>query len=221
MKYNTALSYSDREGKAKYVFDKYKSIFKGDILDVGADECHLKSYIDKDVSYIGVGMGGNPDMEVNLDKSPLPFDDNKFDCVMCMDVLEHLEQAHYMFDELCRTSKKYVLISLPNPYYDFVVTLTDGKKKNAGEFKFYGLPEDKPVDRHRWFFSSSDARNFIVTRAAKNNFNVLQIDTEGADVAPNLKSRIKRIAVKLLSCVLTIDASDIYERRTWALLEKK
>ena len=40
--YSTQLSYTARESKARYVFDKYKQLYKHNVLDVGADAQHMK-----------------------------------------------------------------------------------------------------------------------------------------------------------------------------------
>ncbi len=44
--------------------------------------------------------------------------------------------------------------------------------------KFYGLTPEPEEDRHRWFFSPADARQFIEHRAGRNSFSVLQYDSE-------------------------------------------
>jgi hypothetical protein len=44
--FHTDYVYSDRETKAHYVWLKYRPILKGRLLDVGADECHLKKHLD-------------------------------------------------------------------------------------------------------------------------------------------------------------------------------
>ena len=62
MKFTTDFKYIDRESKAEYVWLKYKSILSDKkILDVGADECHLKEHLDDNSKYVGIGLGGNPD----------------------------------------------------------------------------------------------------------------------------------------------------------------
>lgn len=109
-KFYTNYLYTDRETKAKYVRLKYQAILKGCILDVGADACYLKQYL-KDVSYLGIGLGDKVDQQVDLEKGPLPFKDNTFDCVLSLDVLEHIDNIYQVFDELCRVSKKYLIIS--------------------------------------------------------------------------------------------------------------
>jgi len=95
----------------------------------------------KTLADIGCGNGiflkhlkdNNPDIEtIGVDRSEsalsfyegqktigdialLPFKDNAFDCVTCLEVIEHLPVPVYItaLKELCRISKKYVIISVP------------------------------------------------------------------------------------------------------------
>ena len=49
------------------------------------------------------------------DIESLPFEDNSFDCVTCLEVIEHLPVMVYKkaLEELCRISKRYVIVSVP------------------------------------------------------------------------------------------------------------
>jgi len=46
----------------------------------------------------------------------LPFADREFDLVSCLEVIEHLQVRTYQpgLSEICRVSKRYVLLSVPN-----------------------------------------------------------------------------------------------------------
>lgn len=44
----------------------------------------------------------------------LPFPDRSFDLVVCMEVLEHLDDPRHGLAELCRVSARYLLLSVPN-----------------------------------------------------------------------------------------------------------
>ncbi len=43
----------------------------------------------------------------------LPYADHSFDCVFCLEVLEHLEEPEKALAELARVSKKYIIASTP------------------------------------------------------------------------------------------------------------
>lgn len=48
----------------------------------------------------------------------LPFPDRSFDLVICMEVLEHLDQPSAGLAELCRVSRRWLLLSVPNePFF--------------------------------------------------------------------------------------------------------
>ena len=44
----------------------------------------------------------------------LKREDNEFDCVLLLEVLEHLDSVHLALRELFRVSRKYVVISIPH-----------------------------------------------------------------------------------------------------------
>jgi SAM-dependent methyltransferase len=218
MEFVTTRSYESREDKARYVADKYRAILAGRVLDVGADRCFLKDLL-PGVDYTGIGMGGAPDIEVDLEAAQIPFADNAYDCVLCLDVLEHLDSIHAVFDELARVTRRYVIISLPNPYRDFVGMLF-GRAAPEVSLKYYGLPHDRQLDRHKWFFSNSQAEAFIRARAARCGLNVVQIDSEGAGKPRTLASAVKRAGLRLAALAFPVRAEDLYYKTLWAVLEK-
>ena len=83
-------------------------------MDVGCYEAPLRDFLPKGV-YTGVDMAGNPDIVINLDSGDdLPFPDEAYETVISIETLEHLENVHQIFHEICRVSGKYIIISLPN-----------------------------------------------------------------------------------------------------------
>jgi len=198
--FRTDYVYVDRETKAQYVWLKYQPILRGNgILDVGADECYLKQYLDDEASYWGIGLRGHPDQQVDLEKEKIPFPDNSFDCVLCLDVLEHLNNIHEIFDELCRVSRRWVIVSLPNPWRSFWSCLRSGDYYPGRPMKFYGLPLEPPEDRHKWFFSSEAAEKFIIYRAAKNRMRVVQMDNYGmGNEGRGWKRLVRTLAMAIL-----------------------
>ena len=178
MQFGTDLTYTSREDKPLYVEDKYSPVLSGSVLDVGADKGLLGAELDSDVDYWGIGLGDGVDEVVDLEEDGIPYGDNSFNCVVCLDVLEHVDNIHEVFDELCRVSKNYVIISLPNPWASFMRLLRDGYYDSNRPMKFYNLPSGKPADRHKWFYGPSEAEEFVKTRAKKNGVDVIQIDRE-------------------------------------------
>lgn len=199
--------YNNRNEKAKYIAFRYKDFLKEKILDVGCGDGYLKKYLDKNTKYTGIDIVGNPDIFVNLEKEKIPYPDNFFDCVVCADVLEHLDNIHQVFDELIRVSKKYVIVSLPNCYPKPFKKIMTGK----GELKFYGLPIEKPADRHKWFFSYKDAEKFILGRAKRNHI-------DNVEISPVFRKRFFRNIV--LKILLGKKYENIVYLYLWALIKK-
>jgi len=185
MQFKSDFVYTDRRSKAKYIFCKYQSILQGKILDVGADHCFLKEYIEAGTQYVGIGLHSPKlDIVVDLEKQDIPFESNSFDTVLCSDVLEHLDTIHHVFDEICRVSNSHVIVALPNAHKAFWEYIKRGDYCEEQHMKFYGLPLEKPEDRHKWFFSSWEAEKFVRYRAEKNNMAVVQIDYSHSERSP-------------------------------------
>ncbi len=174
-RYRTAVRYTDREGKARYIADKYRALLSASVLDVGCDAAPLRELVAHPELYKGVDIRPDADLVVDLDAAELPLPARSFDTVVCTDVLEHLERCHAVFDELCRVARGHVVVSLPNPLRNLMMALAAGTE---GRLKYYGLPVDRPPDRHRWFFGHEEAVEFLTARGGRAGFRVEQIDDE-------------------------------------------
>jgi len=204
------VSFRGREDKLTLMAKVFQPYLQGDVLDVGCDRKFLNSFIKG--KYVGIGMGGNPDIEVNLEKG-LPFEDRSFDTLVCMDVLEHLEEIHFVFDELCRVASKQIIIGLPNMYeWRFRLMFLLGKKISGK----YGLPIENPPDRHRWLLSLEDAKIFVHYRAEKNGFRVEE------EVLGYYQYR--KFLAKLftrLGRVINSQGSSLFAYHYWAVIKRK
>ena len=159
------INFYHTEKRAEYIYDKFQNYFGQKMLDVGCNQAILKTLIDY-IEYVGIDISGKPDICLDLEEiNSLPFEDSTFDCVICSDVLEHVDNLHLVFSELIRVSRKYVIISWPNCWVNARVPIERGH----GSFKYYGLPVEKPQDRHKWFFCYSDAKHFTQGQIDKNN----------------------------------------------------
>ena len=172
--YHTPLDYHDAATKALYLADKYRPVLHGSVLDVGCGKRLVGDAVPRPDLYTGIDINPPCDVIVDLERDPLPFPDASFDVVTCCDVLEHLEAAHRVFDECCRVARSRVIIALPNPARDFVYNLYQG---GAGKLKYYGLPGANPGNRHRWFFGFEEAERFVHDSAARNHWQVEQLDS--------------------------------------------
>ena len=220
MTFYSDFEYTCREDKPRYVWEKYKSILKGKILDVGADQCGLKKFLPTSSEYVGTDRTGVADVSTDLEKEKLPFGDNSFDCVLCLDVLEHLDNIHNVFDELCRVTRKYLIISLPNPWAGFMTMLRTGYYKHTQTpMKFYSLPPQlpHPHDRHKWFYGAHEAERFLLERGKMNGMKVIQMDREERG------SQLKRKMFEIAGMILfhkDVDVRSLTADTVWAVLEK-
>lgn len=63
----------------------------------------------------------------------LPYKDNSFDLVLCMEVLEHLEDPQVALQELKRVSSKHIFFSVPHePWFQLTNLLRLKYAKNLG-----------------------------------------------------------------------------------------
>ena len=159
-------NFHKRADRTKYIFEKFEKYLGGNVLDVGCDEALLKTLLTPDIKYTGIDVAGKPDILLDLEKvKRLPFDDSTFDCVICSDVLEHLDNLYFMFSELIRVTRGYVIMSWPNAWSGARLSIWRGE----GVFKHYGLPPEKTADRHKWFFNLTEAEHFVRCNIAKND----------------------------------------------------
>jgi len=129
-----------------------------------------------------VDISGEPDIKANLETDlPLKIGNNSFETVVCLEVLEHVENPGDVLEECLRISSRYVILSLPNPMREIVnyifakkkVVSDPERKLRVGVFsKFYGLPPLHPLDRHKWFYTYADAERFVSYHAEKSRWSV-------------------------------------------------
>ena len=199
-----------REDKLAAVAKLFSNYLVGDVLDVGCDAKHLSRSVQG--RYVGVDIAGSPDIHVNLEDN-LPFRDKSFDTVVAFDVLEHLDRLHFAFDELCRVSRSYLIIGLPNMYeWRFRAMFLLGKRLSGK----YGLSCEPPTDRHRWLFSFEEARSFVRQRGAKNGFTVAEEVVGYYDYR-----RLMPKLVTILGKILATKGVSLFACRYWAVLKSE
>lgn len=164
------VSFQGRQARIEYLARAFKPFLAGKLLDVGCDKAHLKTIL-PDVDYVGVDISEDADIQLNLEESEdLPFEDNSFECVISSDVLEHLDNLHQVFGEMVRVSRQYLIVSLPNNWANARRPIERGK----GSIGHYGLPVDPPRDRHKWFFSLTEAKKFIEGQLGKYPISLVE-----------------------------------------------
>lgn len=159
-----------RRDRSKFIAARFGAVLTTTVLDVGCDQCHLRDMV-RASRYLGIDVSGAPDMVVNLEQTPrLPFADGEFDTIVCSDVLEHLDNLHATFAELVRVAAKHLVISLPNNW----VNARRPIERGHGSFLHYGLPAEPPQDRHKWFFSLTEAAAFFEAQAPRHALRLVQ-----------------------------------------------
>lgn len=204
-------SFPERRLRSEYIANRFRPLLKGKVLDVGCDRALLKELV-PGLDYYGIDIGGTPDRIVDLEKEDqVPFPDNSFDCIVCSDVLEHLNNIHKIFGELLRVSRSHVVLSLPNNWVNARRPVARGK----GHIGHYGLPIDPKPDRHKWFFSLSEGEAFIRGQQAKFPFEIVEMYAmEKPRFAP--LRMVRRLVAGSQSQYL-----NRYAHTLWAVLKKK
>lgn len=165
------INFDNRTARSNYISKRFAKYLVGSILDVGCDRAVLKDLL-KNVNYTGIDIAGTPDIKVDLEKiERLPFEDNSFTTTVCSDVLEHLDNFHYVLSEIVRVTNNYIIISLPNGWAAFRKAI----KRGSGKRLHYGLPPVSPQDRHKWFFSFSEALDFAKEQEKLHNLSVIEL----------------------------------------------
>ena len=86
---------------------KVKKYSVGQILDLGCGEIDLAD------TTVDVDERVEPDVGHDLDEFPYPFDENEYDTVWLIHVLEHLEEPNKALREAKRIAKKRVIVIIP------------------------------------------------------------------------------------------------------------
>lgn len=157
-----------KEGKS-FNYNKAVTVNKycdlvGKVLDVGCRDCII-NYVASD--YVGFDVKPEP-YEDNIKvvtgdlERGLPFNNQEFGTVVALDVLEHVDNPYFAIYEFKRVAREKAIICLPNLYH-FKHRIKYLLGKGLGDK--YGLPEHKPVDRHKWLFDFDDARNFVLSNS--------------------------------------------------------
>jgi hypothetical protein len=148
--------------------DKYRVVASmlngasGTMLDIGARDRRLHPLLPPQIVYASADLGPGHDYILDLER-PLPLPNRRFDFVVALDVLEHLETIHQAFDELARITNRTLFIALPNmaTARRRISYLIHGR---LGTGK-YDLGLEHPGDRHRWLTVYDQMNVFIQERA--------------------------------------------------------
>ncbi len=174
------------------------------VLDVGCREGALADLLPSAVEYAGADLFPDARGRVTYvgDISDLRVD-RKFDAVVALDILEHLEAPSSVFDRLISLAGTRLIVSLPNCYdlksrFGFAVRGKLGNKYDVGV--------ENPVDRHRWLMNRSEIEAFYVAKAHEHNSALRIIDLRYGDSGRSTATaRAGRVASHVLPRSLTAE----------------
>jgi SAM-dependent methyltransferase len=180
---------SSARDKADCIVAAYLDAWRGTVLDVGCRSGELREALESsEVRYIGLDIQAPADIVADLDDG-IPLEDGEATTVVALDVLEHTNRIHDALAELFRVASGTVIVSLPN-CYDVQLRIAHllGRPISGK----YGLPPQPSRDRHRWFFSLDDARDFCYAQARGADWVVLD---EGFMVGPR-RAKLGRLVAR-------------------------
>lgn len=134
-------------------------------LDLGCRDNILKKYLPQKINYTGVDLFQNDhngvDIISNVEES-IPVEDNSFDYIFMLDILEHLNDFQGVLENSLKKLKKggELYINLPNlSYFKFRIDyLINGKFTVTSKYK---LKYNGSIDRHRWLTNFYDIKSFF------------------------------------------------------------
>lgn len=148
----------------QFVANKLGNLNGDKVLDIGCRDKVFKSCLLGKFEY--TGMDYNPQTINNLNDEEyinhnlelgIP-DKINFNIINALDVLEHLENIHKVFEQVFKKSNNKVIIALPNMgYYKFRLNFLF----KAEISKKYTFHSHKVLDRHRWIPNYKSIINFI------------------------------------------------------------
>ena len=98
---------------------------EGYVLDVGCGAGHhFHLYKNKNLKFVGVEPEEDLIQEnmINASAEEIPFQDELFDCVVCADVMEHVDDPEKSINEIKRSLKDggKLILTVPNKKFPFV-----------------------------------------------------------------------------------------------------
>jgi 2-polyprenyl-3-methyl-5-hydroxy-6-metoxy-1,4-benzoquinol methylase len=139
------------------------------LLDVGCRDSRLMAFLRPQVEYAGADLYQNDRNTVDYvgDINSVCID-RTFDCVVALDILEHVDDPFSLFDKLTSLSNRYLVVSLPNCYDLKHQYLFAFRKTLGGKYEF---PVSNPTDRHRWVMNYQEICRFFQAKASEHSMS--------------------------------------------------
>jgi len=160
------------------------------LLDVGCRDGSLVDRLPPSTAYFGADLfqneRGNVAFLGDIQKMEVG---RKFEYVLALDILEHVDDLHGLFDRLVGMMESRLMVSLPNCYdlksrFNFVFKGALGGK--------YRLKADPSLDRHRWVVGDAEIISFFESKARAHHLHLAIHRMKYGDWAsPSLASRVR------------------------------
>lgn len=136
-------------------------------LNIGCGKDIKKGWINLDsIKIDGV------DVVHNIEMIPLPFEDGKFDVILCQDVLEHIDIIHVL-EDIYRIMKKDAVLKIRVPHFSSVSNFTDPTHKtmfSINKFDFF-LINSKREYYFNFHFSKIQNKKITFHKSMKYFYN--------------------------------------------------
>jgi len=145
---------------AKFYAKILNKKIKGNVLDLGSHHNTFKQFIPRNAEYFCVNLDKTKSFikECDLNKEPIPFNDNFFDVVIVTHVLEHLFFPEKVCKEIARVTKfnGIILFALPNEFgiSNFLMNRQYGLLRKPLSIK-------KQKYMHHWIFNIDNTKEFL------------------------------------------------------------
>ena len=94
---------------------------EGVLLEVGSGGSYLKDrYFNSVENWVTSDYDIRAKVDIRCDGQSLPFKENLFDTILCIDVLEHVPNPHQMIAELVRVLKPGGVLILSTPFFFYL-----------------------------------------------------------------------------------------------------
>lgn len=175
------------------------------VLDVGCREGYLQPHLPAGTDYAGLDLVPcGPHVRYLGDVLAIQFD-RRFDVVVALDVLEHMEHPSVAFDKLLAVADRALIVSLPN-CYDLKGRMNFALKGRLGGK--YHFQEQEPLDRHRWVMGLGEIDAFFRAKAGKHGLRYqMRRVGYGESGGTSLVSRMGRIATRLLPAAVATETA--------------
>jgi SAM-dependent methyltransferase len=129
-RFHANIIYLSKKTNAKFIFEAGcgEGFSSRQIISIGCSK-----FIGLDINLESVFMAQNKCPTCSFlqgDILNLPFSDSIFDLVVSLEVLEHLEEPFAALDELCRVSREWLILSVPNEPFFCLANFMRGKNLN-------------------------------------------------------------------------------------------